>query len=137
MTKHSGGFFYCACLSALLFRLDFDAFSEPALSERRFVCRHPRKPCPTQTVRRVNPVLAEGDLLRCPAWFPLRIADSGDMSMVYLDEAAYRAASFLDERILALHANEAPVGSTSSGTPPRNSRRKYTIYFISDMSVRR
>jgi len=57
--------------------------------------------------------------------------------MVYLDEAAYRAASFLDERILALHANEAPVGSTSSGTPPRNSRRKYTIYFISDMSVRR
>lgn len=61
-------------------------------------------------VRRVKPVLAEGDLLRSPAWFPLRIAESGEMSMVYLDEAAYRAASFLDERILVLPCEQSACG---------------------------
>jgi hypothetical protein len=55
-------------------------------------------------------VLAEDDLLRSPAWFPLRIADSGDMTMVHLDEAAYRAASFLDERILALKCARTTCG---------------------------
>jgi len=48
------------------------------------------------------PLLTEDDLLRSPQWFPLRIADGGSLFMVDLDEASYRAASFLDERLLAL-----------------------------------
>jgi hypothetical protein len=55
-------------------------------------------------------VLAEDDLLRSPAWFPLRIADRGDMTLLHLDEAAYRAASFLDERLLALKCAQATCG---------------------------
>ena len=50
----------------------------------------------------MNSVLGEDDLSRSPAWFPLRPAGNGDVDMVHLTEEAYRAISFLDERILAL-----------------------------------
>lgn len=40
------------------------------------------------------------DIAGSPAWLPLECADSGTMRLVRLDESAYRAASFLDRRIL-------------------------------------
>ncbi len=42
------------------------------------------------------------DVMRSPAWYPLRFTNSGEMTMLHLDEAAYRSASFLDQRLLAL-----------------------------------
>ena len=42
------------------------------------------------------------DMVRSPAWLPLEAVDGHAMRVVYLDEAAYRAASFLDQRILGL-----------------------------------
>lgn len=40
------------------------------------------------------------DLVRSPAWFPLEATDAATIRFVCLDEAAYRAASFLDQRLL-------------------------------------
>lgn len=46
-------------------------------------------------------MLTEADIAASPAWFPLRYtAGNQSMSLVRLDEAAYAAASFLDQRLL-------------------------------------
>ncbi len=43
------------------------------------------------------------DLVRSPAWLPLEVlSGGGGVRVVRLDEAAYRAASFLDQRLLRL-----------------------------------
>src|SRR3984885_3965438 len=42
--------------------------------------------------------LAEDELVQTPAWLPLEL-QGGAVSLVKLDEAAYRAASFLDQRL--------------------------------------
>jgi hypothetical protein len=42
--------------------------------------------------------LAEDELVQSPAWLPLEM-QGGAVSLVKLDEAAYRAASFLDQRL--------------------------------------
>jgi hypothetical protein len=56
-------------------------------------------------------VLAEFEITESPAWFPLRITAGGrEMTLVKLDETAYRAASFLDERILALPYEQTTCG---------------------------
>jgi hypothetical protein len=47
------------------------------------------------------------DLVRSPAWFPLEATDATTLRFVCLDEAAYRAASFLDQRLL--HAAPGPA----------------------------
>ncbi len=41
-----------------------------------------------------------GELTRSPAWYPLGMAPDGGVELVELAEADYRAASFLDERLL-------------------------------------
>lgn len=41
------------------------------------------------------------EIVRSPAWFPLETMQGEAMRLVHLDEAAYRAASFLDQRLLA------------------------------------
>jgi hypothetical protein len=40
------------------------------------------------------------ELVQSPAWFPLEATDGASIRFVRLDEAAYRAASFLDQRLL-------------------------------------
>jgi hypothetical protein len=45
-------------------------------------------------------MITEHDLLQSPTWFPLERSGDG-MRLVRLDESAYRAASFLDQRLLA------------------------------------
>ena len=47
------------------------------------------------------------DIADSPAWLPLECADSGSMRLVRLDESGYRAASFLDQRILKSGPAEA------------------------------
>jgi hypothetical protein len=47
-----------------------------------------------------EPITAE-DVARSPAWLPLEPAGGDTMRLVQLDEAGYRAASFLDQRLLA------------------------------------
>jgi hypothetical protein len=48
------------------------------------------------------------DLVRSPAWFPLEPLGADAVRLVQLDEAAYRAASFLDQRLLGEgHAQSA------------------------------
>ncbi len=54
-----------------------------------------------------NITLTESDLLSSPAWLPLR-QTSRELEFVRLDEPAYRAASFLDERLL--HPAPTPGG---------------------------
>ena len=47
------------------------------------------------------------DIAGSPAWLPLECADSGTLRLVRLDESGYRAASFLDQRILGSDPEEA------------------------------
>ncbi len=42
-----------------------------------------------------------GELVRSPAWYPLGAAPGGGVDLVRLEEADYREASFLDERLLS------------------------------------
>ena len=46
------------------------------------------------------PTLTADDLVRSPAWLPLEVAPGDAVRLVQLDEAAYGAASFLDQRLL-------------------------------------
>ena len=45
-------------------------------------------------------MISAPDIASSPAWLPLECADSRTMRLVRLDESGYRAASFLDRRIL-------------------------------------
>jgi hypothetical protein len=45
-------------------------------------------------------VISAQDIAASPAWLPLEGAGSGNMRLVRLDEDGYRAASFLDQRLL-------------------------------------
>jgi hypothetical protein len=60
-------------------------------------------------------VLQASDLTGSPAWFPLAAADATTLCCVHLDEAAYRQASFLDQRLL--HA--APAQALLSAAAAR------------------
>jgi hypothetical protein len=48
------------------------------------------------------PTLTADELVRSPAWLPLEIAPGNAVRLIQLDEAAYRAASFLDQRLLGM-----------------------------------
>jgi hypothetical protein len=52
----------------------------------------------------LHSALTDADLLRSPAWLPLRLDATGAMTLVCLSEPQYAAASFLDDRILAAGA---------------------------------
>ena len=46
-------------------------------------------------------MITPDDLIRSPEWLPLELGPGNEVKLVRLDEAAYRAASFLDQRLLA------------------------------------
>jgi hypothetical protein len=48
--------------------------------------------------------------VRSPAWLPLEVAADGTVRLIRLDEAAYRAASFLDQRLLGRGYGEGACG---------------------------
>jgi hypothetical protein len=47
-----------------------------------------------------GPTIAADEIAASPAWFPLETIEGEAMRLIQLDEAAYRAASFLDQRLL-------------------------------------
>lgn len=51
------------------------------------------------------------DITASPTWFPLDAAGPAAMRLVRLDEAAYRAASFLDQRILRAGPEQALISA--------------------------
>ena len=69
-------------------------------------------------------MISARDIAGSPAWLPLESAGVGDLRLVRLDEAGYRAASFLDRRILregVLQAvcSTASVAAAAASLPPR------------------
>jgi hypothetical protein len=69
-------------------------------------------------------VIDVADLTQSPAWFPLEVVDQHAVGFVYLDEAAYREASFLDQRLLRLSYARTTLGlalvqSAASRLEPR------------------
>ncbi len=60
-----------------------------------------------------NAAVAAEDVAASPAWFPLEGAGPGTMRLVRLDEAAYRAASFLDQRLLRAGFTQALIPSAA------------------------
>lgn len=54
---------------------------------------------------------AIGELRSSPAWFPLDVIDGNRVRLLRLDEAAYRAASFLDQRLLRGSFSQAQVAA--------------------------
>ncbi len=63
--------------------------------------------------RELPPQLPIAELTRSPAWFPLQVARNDVVQLVRLDEAAYRAASFLDQRILESNPPQASCAATA------------------------
>jgi hypothetical protein len=48
-----------------------------------------------------EPAVAVEDIAGSPAWFPLEAVGRAELRLVHLDEGAYQAASFLDQRIVS------------------------------------
>jgi hypothetical protein len=68
--------------------------------------------------------LSAQEIAASPAWYPLELSGPGLVRLARLDEAAYRAASFLDQRILDLRPEQASVsvatlGSAAAALVPR------------------
>ena len=55
-------------------------------------------------------MIAEDDIVGSPAWLPLEGVGGDAMRLVHLDEAAYREASFLDQRILGCGYEQTTCG---------------------------
>ena len=69
-------------------------------------------------------MISSHDIAASPAWLPLEEGGLGTLTLVRLDEAAYRAASFLDRRILQAGAPQAScpaatVAAAAAGLAPR------------------
>lgn len=69
-------------------------------------------------------MISEQDIAGSPTWLPLESAGVGGLRLVRLDEAGYRAASFLDRRILQAGALQAvcptaSVAAAAASLPPR------------------
>lgn len=70
-------------------------------------------------------------LAESPAWLPLETAARDRLRMVRLDEAAYRAASFLDQRILLTHPEEGTCTmATAAASASRLEPRAHYIFHI-------
>jgi hypothetical protein len=72
--------------------------------------------------------LTADELTRSPAWLPLEMQGAA-VRMVNLDEAAYRAASFLDQRLLGYgYAQEACAASLLEAAAARLTPRAHYIF---------
>lgn len=56
-----------------------------------------------------NAAVAAEDITASPAWFPLEPGGPGVMRLVRLNETEYRAATFLDQRLLRTEREQAPI----------------------------
>jgi hypothetical protein len=75
--------------------------------------------------------IAEDELVNSPAWLPLEVAGDHALRLVRLDEAAYRAASFLDQRLLALGHEQASCRlDTFEAAAARLARRAHYVFHL-------
>jgi hypothetical protein len=75
-------------------------------------------------------VIAEEDIAHSPAWLPLEV-DATAVKLLCLNEAAYRAASFLDQRILSLgYEQQACTVATLQAAAARLARRAQYVFHI-------
>jgi hypothetical protein len=81
-------------------------------------------------VQRNPAVLKAADLTQSPAWFPLEAAAADTLRFVCLDEAAYREASFLDQRLLHLSPAQTLVsmGLAQSAAAQLRPRLHYVFH---------
>jgi hypothetical protein len=76
-------------------------------------------------------MLTEADLMDSPAWYPLRLTDDHRaIELLRLDESAYRAASFLDERLLAGRSIDSvcPVNLVAAAAAALPRRANYIFH---------
>jgi hypothetical protein len=75
-------------------------------------------------------LIAEEDIARSPAWLPLEV-DATAVKLVCLSEAAYRAASFLDQRLLSLgYAQQTCTAATLQGAAAQLACRAQYVFHI-------
>ena len=60
-----------------------------------------------------NALLSPQETAASPAWYPLELSGPGLVRLARLDEAAYRAASFLDRRILESRPEQTVVAAAT------------------------
>lgn len=78
-----------------------------------------------------NSAPSADDITASPAWFPLDPAGPAAVRLVRLDEAAYRAASFLDQRILRAGPAQAPApAAVLAQAAARLTARAHYIFHI-------
>jgi hypothetical protein len=74
-------------------------------------------------------VIGADELTRSPAWLPLAPVGAEAVRLVRLDEAAYRAASFLDDRLLAAgHEQQSCTPATLEAAAARLAPRAHYIF---------
>jgi hypothetical protein len=75
-------------------------------------------------------VIAEEDIARAPEWLPIEV-DATAVKLVCLNEAAYRAASFLDQRMLSLgYAQQSCTAATLQAAAARLACRAQYVFHI-------
>jgi hypothetical protein len=71
------------------------------------------------------------ELVASPAWFPLETIAGEAMRLVQLDEAAYRASSFLDQRLLGAGHRQSTCGlAVLAGAAARLAAPSHYIFHI-------
>lgn len=75
--------------------------------------------------------IAPDELVASPAWFPLENIEGEAVRLIQLDEAAYRAASFLDQRLLGAGYRQSACGlAVLSGAAGRLAAPSHYIFHI-------
>ena len=74
-------------------------------------------------------MITEQDILHSPAWFPFQ-RNGNELRWVRLDESAYRAASFLDQRLLAnnFEQTSSPLNSARAAAAKLAPRSHYVFH---------
>jgi hypothetical protein len=78
-----------------------------------------------------GPTIAADEIIGSPAWFPLETMEGEAVRLIQLDEAAYRAASFLDQRLLGAGYRQSACGlAVLSGAAGRLAAPSHYIFHI-------
>jgi hypothetical protein len=75
-------------------------------------------------------VIYSQDIAASPAWLPIEPEGAGNIRLVRLDEAAYRAASFLDRRVLqaGVHQAVCPASTVAAAAASLAPRSHYLFH---------
>jgi len=74
-------------------------------------------------------MITEQELLDSPAWLPLQAVGNGELHLICLEEVAYRAASFLDQRLLRRGLTELRCGTeVAQGAAAQLTPRSHYVF---------